>query len=143
MKIRKATKRDIKETAKLMLKELKKPPFNEKASINSVLKSLDFYFKIGKSYVAIVKKKIKGVILFKVEQYWEGPAIIIEDLVVDNKFKKQGFGKTLINKVEDYAKKNKVKLICFKTHKKSPAVKFYQKQKYKIRKDVLNFEKKV
>ena len=58
MKIRKATKKDIKEIAKLMLKEFSKPPFKEKTTINSVIKSLNYYFKIGKAFVAFEDKKL-------------------------------------------------------------------------------------
>jgi len=140
-KIRKANSKDIREIAKLMLEEFKKPPFNESASLNAVFKSLKFYFKIGKVYVAI-ENGIIGVVAFKVEQYWEGPVIIIEDLAVKDKFKKQNIGKILMNNIENYAKKNKIKIIRFKTNKKSSAVKFYQKYGYKIRKDVVSMEKK-
>ena len=45
MTVRKATKNDIREIAKLMIEEFSKPPFNEKTTINSVIKSLNFYCK--------------------------------------------------------------------------------------------------
>ena len=143
MKIKQAKKGDLREIAKLMLEEFRKPPFNEKASINAVLKSLNFYFKIGEINVAIIDNKIVGVIIFKIEQYWEGSVIIIEDLTVKEEFKKQGIRKILIDYVESYAKKNKLKRILFKTHGKSSAVKFYQKQGYKIRKEFISMEKKI
>jgi len=143
IKISKATNRDIKEIAKLMLEEFAKPPFNEKASIKAVLKSLKFYLKIGMPYIAIADKKIVGVVIFKVEQYWEGQVIIIEDLAVKEIFKKQGIGKMLIGEVEAYAKKNKIKAICFSTDNNPPAVKFYQRQGYKIRKNRISMEKKI
>ncbi len=143
MRIKKATKKDIVKIAELMMEEFSKPPFNENVSLKKVLKSLNFYFKIGNIYAVINKKDIIGVSVFKIEQYWEGPVIIIEDLAVKEKFKKQGAGKMLMNQIEDYAKKNKIKLICFKTHKKSPSLKFYKKTGYKPRKDIIYFEKKI
>lgn len=99
MKIQRAKKKDLKEIGKLMKKEFAKPPFNERDSLNAVLKSLNFYYKISKIYVA-VEKDIFGVIVFKKEQYWEGLVIIIEDSAVDEKFKKQGVGKSLMEYVE-------------------------------------------
>lgn len=143
MKIRKATKKDIKEIAKLMLEEFSKPPFKEKTTIDSVIKSLIFYFKIGRAFIATKNKKIVGIVIFKIEQWWEGPVILIEDLAVKENFKKQGIGKILINEVEDYAKKIKSKTISFVTHKKSYAVKFYIKQGYKIEKNTLFMRKKI
>ncbi len=143
MIIKKANTKEIKEIAKLMLREFKKPPFNEKASLGAVLKSLNFYFKIGKVHIAVIKQEIVGVLVFKIEQYWEGPVIIIEDLAVNEESKKQGIGKTLISYVETYAKKNKIKIIIFKTNKKFPGIGFYQKSGYKARKDIIDFEKKI
>ena len=118
-----------------MKKELARPPFNERANLNSISKSLDFYFKIGKIYAVKEKKEIIGVVVFKKEQYWEGKVIIIEDLVVRNRFQGEGIGKTLLRYVEDYAKKEKIKAILFTTNKKSNAVKFYKKLGYKTEKD--------
>ena len=135
MRIRTATKKDIMEIAKLMLEEFSKPPFNEKTTIKSVIKSLNFYFKIGKIFVAIEDKKIVGIVVFKLEQWWEGSVILIEDLAVKEDFKKQEIGKKLTDDVENYGKKMRVKSVSFATNKKSSAVKFYTKQGYKIEKN--------
>ena len=143
MRIRTTTKKDIREIAKLMLEEFSKPPFNEKTTINSVIKSLNFYFKIGKAFVAIEHKDIIGIAIFKVEQWWEGPVILIEDLAVKEDFQKQGIGKKLTDAVENYGKKMRVKAVSFATNKKSSAVKFYAKQGYKIEKNRIFMRKKL
>ena len=135
MRIRKAVKKDIKEIAKLMIEEFSKPPFKEKTTINSVIKSLNFYFKIGKAFVAVEDKKIVGIVVFKVEQWWEGPVILIEDLAIKEDFKKQGIGKKLTDEVEKYGKKMKASAVSFATNSKSSAVKFYTKQRYKKEKN--------
>ena len=130
MKIRKAKKSELKEIALLMKKELGKPPYNEKESINNVIKSLAFYFKIGEIYVYLIEKEIAGVVVCKIEQYWEGKVIIIEDLIVKHEFKRKGIGKELMKFVEDYAKKKKIKSIYFSTNKDAEAVGFYEKIGY-------------
>lgn len=143
MRIKKATKKDIKEIAKLMIEEFSKPPFKEKTIINSVIKSLNFYFKIGKAFVAIENKEIVGVVVLKVEQWWEGPVILIEDLAVKEDFKKQGIGKKLTDEVEKYGKKIKASAVSFATHSKSSAVKFYTKQGYKKEKNKIFMRKNI
>ncbi len=143
MKIRKGTKKDLKRIAEIMKTEFAKPPFNEKATLSAILKSLNFYMRIGEIYVALTNNKIVGITVFKKEQFWEGPVIIIEDLVVDEEFKKQGIGKSLMNYVESHARRIKIKSICFKTHKKSPSVKFYQKYGYKSDKNAVFMKKKL
>ena len=95
MEIRKAKKEDLKEVGKLMKKEFSKPPFNERNSMKDVIKSLDFYFKIGEIFVAIIDGKITGILVIKFEQWWEGKVLLIEDLAVDSNFQKSGGWKRL------------------------------------------------
>ena len=142
MIIKKAVGGDLKEIAILMKKELSKPPFNERDSINSIIKSLTFYLKKDYIYL-IIDKKVIGVVVFQIEQWWGGSVIIIQDLIIESNFKKQGLGRKLMKFVEHYAKKKKVKRIYFETSKKSPAVKFYQKIGYKINKDRVSMSKKL
>ena len=143
MKIRKATKKDLKNIGKLMKTEFSKSPFNEKAPMKAVLKSLEFYNKLGKIYVSISNQQIAGVIIFKEELFWEGPVILIEDLAVDERFKKQGIGTDLMNFIEVYAKKKKAKFIGFIAHKKSNAIKFHKKLGYKLKKSTIIMKKEI
>jgi len=143
MKIRKAKLEDLKKIGELMNTEFSKPPFKERVSIKDVVRSLGFYFKIGKIFIATSENKIIGVVVFKIEQYWEGKVVIIEDLAIDEKFQQAGIGKTLMKFVENYAKKRKIKFIFFKTHKKSKAVRFYKKMRYKQDKNAISMSKKL
>jgi len=141
IQIRKATKKDIKEIAELMKKELSKPPFNEKTGTRGILKSLSYYFKTTDIYVAVLDGKIIGVVDLFIDQHWEGPVIIIEDLAVDSRYRKQGIGKKLLDRVGDMAKKKKVKAIYFQTHRKSPSLTFYKKLGFRINKNRIFMEK--
>ena len=143
LKFRKATKKDIQGVAILMLSEFKKPPYNEKTSLKSVIKSLKYFLKIGKIFMTVKRKEIVGVMVFKIEQWWQGKVIIIEDLAIKQEFKKQSIGKKLLKKIEAFAKNNKIKLVCLKTNKKSKAIKFYKKYGYTIRTDIIEIEKKL
>ena len=143
MKIREATKKDIKEIARLMLNEFSKPPFKERATISAVIKSLNFYFKIGKAFVAVTGDKIAGAVVFKNEQWWDGRVLLIEDLAVKDEFKHHELGKHLINKIESYARENKIKTIAFSTNRKSSSIKFYKKQGYRVMPDRLFMKKRI
>ena len=132
MKIRKAGKKDLKEVAELMINEYSKPPFKENEPIKNVLKSLKFYYNKAKINIAEEDKKIIGVVVFQIEQWWEGSVIIIQALAVNEKFQKKGVGKLLMKFVERYALNKNVKRIYFGTNKKSSAIKFYKKLGYAI-----------
>lgn len=143
MKIQKATKEDLKEIVKLMMRVFSKPPCKEKFVLKDASKSLKFYFKLGHIYIVVDDKKIIGVVVFKIEQYWEGKVVIIEDLAVDENFQKKGAGGKLIKFVEDYAKRDKIKGVLFSTNKKSPSLNFYKKLRYKQYKNTIFMGKKL
>ena len=143
MKIRKAKPNELEEIAKIMLKEFSKPPFNERVSFGFAFDSLKFYYNLGEIYVTIINREIAGILVFKIEKYWEGKVIIIEDLAVKEQFKKQEVEKALLNFVESYAKSRNIKRILFTTNKKSKAIKFYKKLGYKEEKNRINFSKKL
>lgn len=143
IRIQEVKKSDLIQIAKLFLEEFSKPPFNEKATLKDVVKSLRFFLKIGKGYAAIVEKEIVGAAIFKVEQWWEGKVIIIEDLAVKEDFKNKGIGRLLMKKIEDYAKRIKASSIVFSTRKTAKAISFYQKLGYKVEKDIIFMKKKV
>ena len=142
MKIKKANKKDLKNIAKLMKEELSKSPFNEKNPFKDILKSLNFYLKNAEIFI-ISNKEILGLIVFQIEQWWEGKVIIVQDLVVKEEFQKKHIGKKLMNFLEKYAHNKKIKRIYFETNKKSPSINFYKKLGYKINKNRISMSKKL
>ena len=143
MQIRIIQSRDIQTVAHLLLDSFKKPPYNERVSLLAVQKSLRFFLRIGSGFVALADKKIVGVVYFKVEQYWEGPVVLIEDLAVQPEFQSQGVGKLLLDRVERLAKKHKACMVSFVTHSKSPAISFYKKMGYHPNSKRVIFEKRL
>ncbi len=143
MKIQKAKKKQLREIAELMLKEFAKPPYSQKESIEEVIKSLKFYFKLGEIYIYVKNKEILGVILIKKELYWEGPTILIEEFVVKKNSQNYGIGTKLIKFVEDkYIKKGYTQFKLM-TNRKTSAFDFYKKRKYKLDKDMVSMTKKI
>src|SRR3989344_2654294 len=138
MKIIKANRKNLKDIGKLMKEELSKSPFNEKDSMENVLKSLNFYYKKGEIYFADEDNEITGIVIFQLEHWWEGSVIIIQDLVVKEKFRNQNIEKYLMSFIERYAVTKNVKIIYFETNKKSSSIKFYKKLGNKINKDRLS-----
>lgn len=143
MKIKKAIKKNLREIGLLMKKGFSKPPFNEKVSSKSVLKSLHFYYKKGEIYFIEKDNEIIGAVIFQIEQWWEGKVLIIQDLVVNNRYQGQNIENYLMKFVEKYATNKKIKRIYFETNKKSPTIKFYKKLGYNINKDRISMSKKI
>lgn len=141
MRIRRANKGDLREIGELMLEEFSKPPFNENVALDSVLKSLGYYYKNAEIYVA-VDKNICGVLIFRVELWWEGKVVIIQDLAVKEFFQNKNIGSKLMGFLENFSKKKNIKKICFETNSKFSSIYFYKKLGYKLKRNRIVMEKK-
>lgn len=142
MKIRKATKKDLGQISKVVKTEFDRI-FKEKWSDSTSIQFVKYFYKIGIIYIAEDKQKILGFIIGRLEPIGEGMAMVVEGLAVDSKYQKKGIGSLLVKKLEEYAKSKKVYLTYLTTRKGIPAVKFYEKMKFKKSKDVVILGKRL
>ena len=131
MKIRKATKKDLKGIGKLIIEEFNKPPYHDGWTAKSAQKTLNNYFNIGYGLIAVENKEIVGAVIIRDDPYAKGLYIVIEELIVKSNVQGKGIGKKLIKEVEKIAKKKKAHSIYLYTHRKSGAFNFYKKLGYK------------
>ncbi|MBU3940525.1 MAG: GNAT family N-acetyltransferase [Nanoarchaeota archaeon] len=142
MKIRKITKKDFKEISRLIKVEYLKH-YKEKWTEKNAAKTLDYYQKIGKIFVAELKGVVVGFVIFKEEYYNDKKMVKIEELIVNGKLQGKGIGKELMQFVENYCKENKISLIWLITGKEVGAFKFYKKIGYKHSEKTAYLEKEV
>ena len=142
MKICRGKKKDFKEIIDLIKVEYLKH-YKEKWTEKNALKTLNYYWKIGKIFVGEIEKKVVGVIIFREECYNDKKSLMIEELVVNGNLQRKGIGKQLMDFVERYCKKNKIKFIWLITAKKAAAFKFYKKIGYTYGADTAYFSKKL
>ena len=57
MKVRKPSKKDFSEIAKIIKNEYGKKPYFEKWTEKNAIRTLEHYSKVGKIYVCIIEKK--------------------------------------------------------------------------------------
>ena len=90
--------------------------------------------------VAEVNNVIAGTILGIICHELYGncrPFLLMEDLVVDEKFRKMGIGKSLINELETIAKKNDCYQILFMTEaNRKETIKFYENIGFDSKKNI-------
>jgi len=141
MKIRKATKKDFKEIAEILIKESSKKPYNEKYILKTALKEIR---KLSKKelYVPENEKEIMGFIASSINLDGKKRAYI-DELWLKLKYQKKGIGKELMDFIEDKYKKKGIKKIYLSTKRKAGAFKFYKKLGYKERKDRVFMKKKL
>lgn len=141
MKIRKATKKDLNEIAKILMKESAKPPYNEKYNMKIALREVNNFSK-NELYIAENEKNILGFIASSITADDKKKAYINE-LWLKVEFQGKGIGKSLVKFIEDFYKKKGVKIIRLVSKRSSKAFEFYKKIKYKEYKELVFMEKKI
>lgn len=138
MKIRKATKKDLKRMIELFRKEYAKPPYNENWTDKTAHAKIH-----GLIFVAEEEKQVVGFVIINTYIWCDELRGFIDEIVVDNKFQGRGIGKSLMKFSEDYFKKKGAKRYSLMSAKKSKAFKFYIKLGLKEQKDYVYMEKKL
>lgn len=125
--IRKAKLKDIKEIALIFMVSFSEKPYNETWTEKGSITKIKDYFNWAKIYVAEKDKKIVGFIIYHDFLMFDGLWRMIDELVVDKKFRGQRIGRALMDYVE---KGNKIKRIWLSTNKNADAFNFYKKLRY-------------
>tara|TARA_Y100000310_G_scaffold77162_1_gene73729 strand:+ start:13174 stop:13602 length:429 start_codon:yes stop_codon:yes gene_type:complete len=141
MKIRKATKKDFKEIAKIWVKESSKKPYNEKYSLKTALKEINTFTKYY-LYVATNEKEIMGFIVSNITPDNKKKAYIGE-LWLKPIYQGKGIGKALVKFIEEKCKKKGVNIIRLVAKRNARAFNFYKKIKYKEYKELVFMEKRL
>ena len=141
MKIRKASKKDFKEIAEILMKESSKKPYCEKYDITTSLKQVKGLSK-NELYVAVNEKEIIGFIASNITKDNNKKAYI-EELWLRSIYQKKGIGKSLVKFIEEKYQKKGVKTIRLVTKRNAGAFKFYEKINYKEYKELVFMEKKL
>ena len=142
MNIRKATSPDHEKISLIFREEYCKSPYNEKWTKESASNKIKEYFNKSFILVAEESKEVIGFIIFNEFVWDDGPRVLINEIVVTEKFQRQGIGKRLIEEVEKYSKTNGKKGISLLAHKEAKSINFYKKQGFKEGELVL-FDKKI
>jgi len=128
IKIRKATKKDFKEIAEILMNESSKKPYNEKYNLKKALVSINNLSK-KELYVAINEKEIGGFIASNITSDDKEKAYI-EELWLKQSYQKKGIGTLLVSFIENLYKKKGVKIIRLVSKRTSGAFTFYKKINY-------------
>ncbi len=78
-------------------------------------------------------KNIGFANVIKIFSVWsEGFALAIDDLYISDEYQRHGYGRKVMEEIEDYARRNSFKRLQFQSEETNPGAKmFYQKIGYK------------
>jgi aminoglycoside 6'-N-acetyltransferase I len=131
MKIRKATKKDLKEIANIHLIETAKKPYQQLWTEKTASEKIRELFRYQDIFIPVEGKNILGFISIKISLGSKGKSALIDELWLKEEWQGKGIGKKLIRFIESYYKKENVRTICLVSDKRSKAFGFYKKLKFK------------
>jgi ribosomal protein S18 acetylase RimI-like enzyme len=131
MKIRKATKKYLKEISKLFLTESAKKPYEQKCNERTAFKKVKELFSKEDIFIVVSEEKIIGFITLEVRLGSRGKKVYIDELWLEADYRGKGIGKRLIKFVEAAYLKKGIKSIYLISDKRSRAFGFYKKLRYK------------
>lgn len=145
MRIRKIKKSDLNECTKLLKKAYSKKPYNENFKPGFGQKYIKNKYQIGRGHSFLIEldKKIIGFVFSSLSYWADGPQAIMEEIVLDEKFRGEGYSKKLNDYLENHFKKSKAKSIMLWVKKDSAAHKFHIKNKYQDANDLSIMFKKL
>lgn len=130
MEIRKISKSDLEELAKLMVDVYNAPPWNDKWTVETALESLNDISDFSKFFgnVIVDGNKIIGAIIGHIRRYASESTFYIDEFFIAEKYRGTGLAKELY---QTSIKELQQRGICgafFTTLKNSRAYNFYVKQ---------------
>jgi len=130
--IRKLERKDFSKCAKLIEAAYSDAPYNEVFIKGAALNYLKSKFKQCKNncFVLVINNELIGFILSSLSYWSNGPQAVMEELIIDKKFRGKGYAKQLVDYLEKKLRAENVKSIMLWTKKTTPAHAFHQKNGY-------------
>lgn len=130
MEIRKISKSDLEELAKLMVDVYNAPPWNDKWTVETALESLNDNSDFPKFFgnVIVDGNKIIGGIIGHIRRYASESTFYIDELFISEKYRGTGLAKELYQTSIKQLKQRGISGAFFTTLKNSRAYNFYLKQ---------------
>ncbi|HMG84032.1 MAG TPA: GNAT family N-acetyltransferase [Ferruginibacter sp.] len=123
---------DLEDCAKLLMQAYKSPPWRHNWTVEQATKYLTEY-AASKQFIGFVlvdKEKIMGAIFAHSKTWWTNEQLIIDELFISPDAQKSGYGRFLLENMEQHAKSIGLKSVTLMTSKFAPSFNFYVKQGY-------------
>lgn len=94
-------------------------------------------------YVLWLDDEIKGAVFCHEKIWWNNSEVFIDEMFISPELQRQGYGRDLLNVVEDYIKEHNLVGFTLTTNRFTPAPKFYRKNDFLDAEHVLFMYKEV
>lgn len=132
MNIRPLAKDDIEKCAAVYTQAYNRPPWNYNFTHEKAIKYLTEYTDRGRfvGFVITEGDNLIGAMLGHSKTWWTNDLIYVDELFVSPDSRGKGYGKMLLDHVENYAMDEGYEVITLMTNKHMPAFEFYKHLDY-------------
>lgn len=145
LKIRKLLIDDLETCAKLLIATYNPPPWNNHWTVESGKKYLSEFLS-NTNFIGFVIEEddeIMGAMFAHRKVWWTNDEIYIDELFIRPDRQRCGYGKLLMNKIEELSKDLGLGGVTLLTNKNHPAKMFYEKEGYVVAEQVIFMYKQV
>ncbi|HYE12493.1 MAG TPA: GNAT family N-acetyltransferase [Patescibacteria group bacterium] len=94
-------------------------------------------------YSLMIDGVIKGAIFCHEKIWWNSNEVFIDEMFVSPELQRQGYGRELLNVVEEYIKEHNLAGVTLSTNRFAPAPNFYRKNDFSDAEHVLFMYKEI
>ena len=123
----KSKKEDLKEIAKIYMKEFSKAPYNETWTPQKAIFKISSFQKLSELYTIKANNKVIGFIVINPTFMCPGDVAFGEEFAIKEEFQNKGIGTWTLNEIFRIYKKKGFKTFMGIANKKSKAFKLYKK----------------
>lgn len=140
MKTRLMKPSDLEECSDLLLQVFSGEPwFDEWESVRHVQKYLNEFMNnpVFIGFVVEHNDKIAGACFGHTKSWYSGEEYHIQEFFMDTKVQQSGLGSQLMNAIKEHLSSRNIHCIVLLTEKDVPAEKFYKKNGFEVKKDII------
>ena len=139
MEFRTINKNDFEACAKLLIKTFGEEPWNEIWTYQQAFERIDELMasRMSRGYVVIENGEIAGMCIGRIMTYMDFKEFFIDEFSISPKIQGRGAGSGLIKHAIAETAKENVANLSLTTERGYPAVKFYEKNGFKIKESIV------
>ena len=132
MKIRKLLLNDIDACVTLLIEAYNPPPWNDHWTVETGKRYLSDFISNSNfiGYVVAESDEIVGAMFARRKVWWTNDEIFVDELFIKPDRQRQGYGKLLMDRIEELSKELGLGGVTLLTNRHYPAKMFYEKNGY-------------
>ncbi len=145
MQIEYIKENNIPECAELLIKTFNREPWNDQWTSESAQRYLKEFFSFPRfvGFMIVEDGKVVGAAFCHEKTWWTKDELYIDEFYVSPDVQRKGYGKALLQYIEQYIKERSLSGFILLTNRNTPAARFYEKNGFKEINDMILMFKRV